>query len=211
VADHPVINLLALLAGGYLLFLWWTDTKERMREIHSDLRGRLPGATLASPWYATFSTLGAIGIVIASASLEKAFHLETQQTTISWLFLPAMLGAAVTEEVVFRGYLVIENKGRYILWGSIIGCSLLFAMIHPYLWFHTIDNPKGIQWITTLRLQLEAQTLLATGSIFTLSLWFYFSRFSRWNPKHSLLPCFCAHAGANLAVFMIKLFTGYVA
>lgn len=44
------------------------------------------------------------------------------------------LVAAFGEEVIFRGYLVVENRGRAALITGMIGASLGFALLHPFLW-----------------------------------------------------------------------------
>jgi len=212
VSDNLIFNLLALLAGIYLLHLWWSDTQARLKNTQVEsLKGLLPGSTLA-PLRATIpAIIGAIAIVLTVTVLEIKLGISADQSTISWWFLPAMLGAAVTEEVIFRGYLVISNKGKWMLVTSILFFSTLFALLHPYLWKHAVEAPSGLQWITTLRFTPELQPALATASIWLLSVWFYTVRFWPLNQKHSLLPCFSAHAAANLSVFIIKLTSGHVA
>ena len=61
---------------------------------------------------------------------EYALGLVELQSEMVWFFLFASLSAGVIEELVFRGYLVLENKGRNALVLSCIGFSLLFALIH---------------------------------------------------------------------------------
>ena len=66
---------------------------------------------------------------------EYALGLVELQSEMVWFFLFASLSAGVIEELVFRGYLVLENKGRNaLLFLSCIGFSLLFALIHGHLW-----------------------------------------------------------------------------
>ena len=210
--DNLVFNLLALFAGIYLLHLWWSDTQVRRKNANKEsVKGLLPGSTLAPPRASIFAVVGAVFIVLTVTFLELKLGVSTEQSTISWWFLPAMLGAAVTEEVIFRGYLVVSNRGKWLLISSIVMFSSIFALLHPYIWYHAVESPSAIQWITTLRLKLELQPLLATASIWLLSIWFYTVRFWPLNKKHSLLPCFSAHAAANLSVFIIKLTSGHVA
>lgn len=120
------------------------------------------------------------------------------------------MGAAVTEELIFRGYFVVQQRGRTLLVLSAITFSVVFALIHPYLWTHSSQPTNMAEWITNLRVSPTPQNLFATASILILSLWYYTVRFAAFNPTHSLLPCFCAHAAANLTVFLIKLSTGHV-
>ena len=83
--------------------------------------------------------------------------LSAEQSQVTVLFsLYSILGAPVIEEVLFRGYLVIENRGRAALWAGVVGISLLFALLHPFLWkwkgegliiqVHKYNgNPIGVQ------------------------------------------------------------------
>jgi len=123
----------------------------------------------------------------------------------------SMLGAAVVEEIVFRGYRYTRRGGHWGLLASAIGISLLFALLHPYLWEWNSEGTGAIPLIPQLQWSIDTQSLVATLSIFALSLWFYFCRFAPQNPKRSLLPCFFAHGFANLTVYMVKWSTGYVA
>lgn len=104
------------------------------------------------------------------------------------------------EEVIFRGYLVVENKGRWALIGSCIGFSLIFALIHGHFW-STEDGFK---------LTLTTKAFFSTGILLANSLWFYAIRFGPWNWDRSIFPCMLAHAASNLGVFVIKLVQGYV-
>jgi membrane protease YdiL (CAAX protease family) len=107
----------------------------------------------------------------------------------------------VIEEVVFRGYLAIENRGRLLLWAGVVGVSLLFAVLHPFLWKW---NGQG------LTLHFGAKAWFSTAMVFAVSLWFYTVRFFQLNPQQSLLPCFVAHATKNLGVFAVKYIQGFV-
>jgi membrane protease YdiL (CAAX protease family) len=117
-----------------------------------------------------------------------------------WYFVFAIVAAGVVEEVIFRGYLVVENKGRAALIASCVGFSFLFAVIHPHLW----SNEDGFE------LTLTAKGFLSTGILFANSLWFYALRFGPWNKTRSIFPCMLAHAASNLGVFFVKLWQGYV-
>jgi len=107
----------------------------------------------------------------------------------------------VIEEVLFRGYLVIEHRGRALLWAGAVGVSFLFALLHPFLWEW---NGRG------LTVHFSAKAWFSTAVLFLTSLWFYTVRFFRLNPQRSLLPCFVAHATRNLGVLVIKYVEGFV-
>ena len=114
--------------------------------------------------------------------------------------LYSILGAPMIEEIVFRGYLVIENRGRVVLWAGVVGVSLLFALLHPFLWKWNERGPAVV---------FKGEAWLSAAAIFAGSLWFYRVRFFRLNPQRSLLPCIVAHATRNLGVFVIKYLEGF--
>src|SRR5262249_32983417 len=125
-----------------------------------------------------------------------------KQSRMTVLFaLYSMLGAPVLEEVLFRGYLVIEGRGRAALWVGVMAVSLLFALLHPLLWEWNSDG---------VTLHLGVKAWFSTTAAFVISVWFYTVRFFDLNPQRSLLPCFVAHASKNLGVFAIKYAQGFV-
>ena len=132
---------------------------------------------------------------------ELALGIAGEQSRITLLFGFYTLIAAIIEEVIFRGYLVIEGRGRRALIAGVIGASLLFALLHPFLWKWDDDG-------FALNLTLKGWWSFAT--VFLGSLWFYACRFASWNPSRSLLPCFVAHLTKNLGVFIIKAAQGFV-
>lgn len=138
--DSLIGNTLYFGAAIYLLSLWIQDY--RSRNSASPPPKPLPGATPAGREIALIAALGSLVILSLEVFGEKRYHLEELQTTITWSFLLSMLAAGIVEEILFRGYLVISSRGRGLLWGSIIVFSLLFTLIHPYLWSYS--TPEGV-------------------------------------------------------------------
>ena len=137
----------------------------------------------------------------AETAGEYQLGLVEQQSHTTALFGLYTLTAAFVEELIFRGFVVVDNRGRSALWLSITAASVIFALLHPFLW----------EWRTgALHLKLNSKTWFTTGSIFAGSLWFYAVRFWPLNPGRSLLPCIAAHAAKNLGVFAIKYAQGFV-
>jgi membrane protease YdiL (CAAX protease family) len=162
----------------------------------------IPGATPASMSAVAIAALGALFILAVETGGEHVFGLSAEQSKMTALLgLYSILGAPVIEEVLFRGYLVIENRGRPLLWAGVMGVSLLFALLHPFLWEWKGDG---------LTAHFDAKASFSTAAILTGSLWFYTVRFFRLNPRRSLLPCFVAHATKNLGVLAIKYVQGFV-
>lgn len=144
---------------------------------------------------------GALILVAGETAGETLLGISGDQSSMTVLFALVSIAAAFGEELVFRGYLLIQNKGRAWLWGSILGFSILFALFHPYLWSWEEGGFK---------LQLTTKACFSTGFVFLNSLWFYILRITRANPTRSLWPCIVAHAASNAAVFLVKLAQGHV-
>ena len=197
--NDPRIVLLMIGVGAYVAKLWYDDFRSAVKgEPHSRA---LPGATSA-PWRAiVIAVSGSLALLVAETYGEKQFGLTEQQSKMTGLYAVYTLVAAVIEEIVFRGFIVVENRGRAILWLSVIGASLLFAALHPFLW----DWQEGkLLWSFT------PKAWFSTGAIFVGSLWFYVTRFASFNPRGSLLPCFAAHGAKNLGVIVIKAAQGFL-
>lgn len=197
--ENPLL-LLALIAGGVLLArAWWVDLRDH-RQGRPNPQA-FPGATPAAPGVMVAAVCGTVLLLAAETYGEIRLGLSAQQSKTTILFGLYTLAAAAIEEVIFRGYLVIENRGRGVLLAGVVAASAGFALLHPFLW----------QWHDAgFVLQLTAKGWFSTLAIFTGSLWFYALRLLAWNPQRSLLPCFAAHATKNLGVFLIKLAQGHV-
>lgn len=198
-SDNPLLLAGMIIAIG-VAAKWWRDDCRLARAGLPHPRA-LPGATGATGAALLVAVAGALLLLAGETAGEYALGLTAQQSQMTALFGLYTLAASFAEELIFRGYLVVENRGRAALVASIAGASLIFALLHPFLWewkegalqFHS--NPKA--WFST-------------GAILAGSLWFYAVRFMRLNPSRSLLPCIAAHAAKNLGVFVIKYAQGFV-
>ena len=198
-SDSPVLILILFVGSIYVGRIWWEDL-QAFRTGHPT-PGGLPGATPATQRAVVIAVMGALLILVAETLGEIALGLDDEQSEITVLFGLYTLVAAVIEEVIFRGYLVVTNRGSFIRTLAIIAASLLFALFHPFLW----------SWEDgTLSWTFNAKGWFSTTAIFAGSLWFYYVRFMPSNPRHSLIPCFAAHATKNLGVFVIKGAQGFV-
>lgn len=210
--EHPLFLLLYLGGAFYLLFLWSTDY--RAQKSGRPQPGALPGAYPASRNLCLLAVAGAMVLLALETVGEYTFGLVEMQTEITILFGLVSLGAAVIEEVIFRGYLVITRRGRAMLIASIFGFSLLFTLAHPFFWEWTViveaDEAAGIEEQKGLVWNFTFKSWYTSLFLFLNSLWFYTVRFLPANRHHSLLPCFLAHAASNLGVFLIKGGQGFV-
>ena len=147
------------------------------------------------------AAIGGLALTILETIGESLLGITGEQTELAAIAIIPLLAAAVIEELVFRGYLVVDQKGKNWLIGSIVGFSFLFALIHPYLW----SWEEG-----TLSLELTVKGFFSTALVFVNSLFFYAVRFTFGNKTHSLLPCFIAHGASNFSVWAIKGFQGFI-
>ncbi len=198
--NHPLLLLLMTAGGLYVAWLWFRDRRVARRG--PPAAQALPGATDA-PWRATFVAVAGALLLLAVETLgENALGLSAQQSSMTWLFgLYSVAAAPVIEEIIFRGYLVVEGRGSRGLWTGVVCASVGFAALHPFLW----------RWDDAgFALTLTAKGWFSTAVVFATSLWLYAARFAPWNPRRSLLPCFAAHSGKNLGVLVIKHAQGFV-
>jgi membrane protease YdiL (CAAX protease family) len=197
--ENPWLIAGLILAGGVLAKWWWADYRAALRGL-PDPRG-FPGATPASGRALAVAAGGAVILLIAETVGEHLLGLTAQQTSVTALFGAYTLVAAFIEELIFRGYLVVENRGLGPLLASILGASLAFTLLHPFLW----EWRQG-----TLLFHGEAKAWFSSAAVFAGSLWFYAVRFLPFNPTRSLLPCVAAHLTKNLGVLLIKSMQGFV-
>lgn len=181
-------------AALVVLYLWASDVRSKSQT-------GFPGATLAPTRTVLIAGAGGLVITLLETWGESLLGLTAEQSELAAIAIVPLLAAAVIEELVFRGYLVIDQKGKAWLVGSVVTFSFLFAVIHPYLW--TWEEGKlSIEW--------TAKGVFSTAAVFANSLWFYVVRFSFGNKSHSLLPCFVAHAVSNASVWAIKGYQGFL-
>ncbi|MCC6415146.1 MAG: CPBP family intramembrane metalloprotease [Opitutaceae bacterium] len=196
--DNPLLLVVMIAAAGYLGKLWWGDL--RQARAGSPNPQALPGATPAPRSALLIAVAGSLVLLGGETIGEYALGITGEQSTITVLFAFHTLGAAIIEELIFRGYLVLDKRGPGLRWLGVVGASAIFALLHPFLWsaeggFHPTLTVKGA---------------FSTSAAFMFSLWFYYTRFARWNPRQSLLPCVAGHAAKNLGVIMIKAAQGFL-
>jgi membrane protease YdiL (CAAX protease family) len=204
--DNPLLNLTLVGLTAYVFAVWLGDLRRARARGVSDARV-FPGAATCS-WLAVgVAVVGALVLLGIETAGENALGVSGEQSNITVLYLLVMIAAAFGEELVFRGYLVITGKGRAAFLASVIGCSLFFALGHPFLWdWKSPAEGQPQQWVFDLSLK----GWWSTGVVFVFSLWLYTMRFWRKNPKRSIIPCIAAHLAKNLGVFVIKLAQGHV-
>jgi membrane protease YdiL (CAAX protease family) len=196
--DHPLLLLLMIGAGAYVAHLWRSDC--RAAQTGRPNPGALPGAAPASRRMLVLAVGGALALLALETWGEIRLGIASEQSSLTLLFGLYTLSAAIIEEVIFRGYLVIRGRGTAMRWAGILAASAVFALLHPFLW----------KWEDGFQATPGLKGWFSTGMIFLGSLWFYAVRFAGWNPARSLLPCFAAHLAKNLGVIAIKAQQGFI-
>lgn len=199
--ESPFMVLLYVGVAAYVGYMYWGDYQSNQASEQPDPRG-MPGATSASLGLFVIGVIGALLILAAETGGEIALGIASGQSEMVWYFVFAILGAGIVEEIIFRGYLVVDNKGRAALISSCVGFSLIFAIIHGHFWSN--EEGEAFAWTFTTK------AFFTTGILLANSLWFYALRFGRWNKNRSLFPCMLAHAASNLGVFCVKWAQGFV-
>jgi membrane protease YdiL (CAAX protease family) len=197
-SENPIVILLYLGVAIYVGRIYWADF--RAGEAGESHPSALPGATRATAASFLIGLVGALAILGLETGGEIALGVVDEQSEMVWYFVFAIVAAGVIEEIIFRGYLVVESRGRALLVGSCLFFSLGFALIHAHLW----SLEDGFAWTLT------PKAIFTTSILFLNSLWFYAVRFGPWNPQRSLFPCMLAHAASNFGVFCVKWAQGYV-
>lgn len=197
--NNPVTLLVLIAVSAYVIKLWWDDYRNTRHGKPNEKA--LPGAVPAPTPAYVVAGVGSVVILAAETGGEIALGVSEQQSNITVLFALYTLCAAFVEEIIFRGYIVIEGKGSGIRWLGVFAASILFAALHPFLW----DWKDGaIAW------NLGVKGWFSTVTVFVTSLWFYTVRFAAFNPQQSLGPCFAGHLAKNLGVIAIKAIQGHV-
>jgi|TARA_B110000037_G_scaffold216437_1_gene275581 membrane protease YdiL (CAAX protease family) len=199
--ESPFMVLLYVGVAAYVGYMYWGDYQSNQASEQPDPRG-MPGATSASWGLYGIGVIGALLILAAETGGEIALGIASEQSEMVWYFVFAILGAGIVEEVIFRGYLVVDSKGRAALIGSCVGFSLIFAIIHGHFWSN--EEGQAFAWTFTTK------AFFTTGILLANSLWFYALRFGPWNKNRSLFPCMLAHAASNFGVFAVKWAQGFV-
>ncbi|WP_309384037.1 CPBP family intramembrane glutamic endopeptidase [Cerasicoccus frondis] len=208
--SDPTMIIIMAAISIYVFKMWLDDFKAGQQG--KEIKGGFPGATPAPMKAVWIAIAGALVILGLETGGEIALGITGEQSDITWLFLISIITAAFVEELIFRGFLVVDKKGKAALIGSAVGFSLLFTIFHPFFW--DLDMPEGVAgwqiWQGTLVWDFSLKPWFTSAILFINSLWFYYMRFTAMNPQKSLIPCMAAHCASNVGVFVIKLAQGHV-
>lgn len=206
--DDALYSLGMFAVAAWLFKMWLSDTRNFVRT-GASAKGEFPGARPVSIKLAVFGALCGVVLLVAITAAEIAGGGVEEQTKVSFMAIFSWTAAAFIEELIFRGYLIIQNKGKLLLWGGAILFSLIFALCHPFLWDFSIPESGGLAE-ASFTINLTEKAARDTIFVFLSSMVFYALRFCPQNEMRSLIPCVAAHLAYNLGVFCVKAAQGFV-
>src|SRR5688572_19078857 len=113
--NHPLFLVLMTVAGLYIGKLW-RDDRRAARAGHP-VAGGMPGATEAPQRSIVIAIAGALALVALETAGEFWLGLAGQQSRMTAVFaIYSVAGAPIIEELIFRGWLVVEKRGRAVMW-----------------------------------------------------------------------------------------------
>lgn len=172
VGDSPWLALSAGLATGaasIAVYRWVVRRTER----RSPVEVTLEGATPSVAWSTVLGVVlfGAVIAIIAVSGYYVVNGLGTPAGAVG--LLGFMAGAAVTEELVFRGILFRIVEERTGTWISLVLIGLLFGLLH-------LLNPSATL-VGALAIAIEAGGMLTAAYIATRKLWVPIGLHFGWN------------------------------
>lgn len=208
--DDKFFSIFMFAISAYLFYMWLDDLLYYRKNGGNTRKGAFAGAATVPIKYCLWAAAAALALLALHVWTEYSLGVASEQTSFSYWAIFSWIAAAFVEELVFRGYLVVQNKGAFALVASILFFSLLFALAHPFVWNYEVPEGASLfdgMWVWNFSLQ----PVLSTVSIFECSVLFYVLRFMPQNPTRSLLPCITAHAAYNIGVYLVKFAQGFIA
>lgn len=205
--DGALYSIAMFAAAAWLFKMWICDLRGVSRPTERRARGNSPGRGRRPLGLSAAGVLCGLVLLAGITAAEIASGEVGEQTKVSFWALFSWVGAAFIEELVFRGYLVVESRGRVALWGSVFAFSLLFALCHPFFWDFSVPE-GGSVFDGVFSLDFSAKAFRDSANVFVSSLAFYILRFCPQNGMRSLIPCVAAHLAYNVGVFCVKAAQG---
>ncbi|NVI93195.1 CPBP family intramembrane glutamic endopeptidase [Actinomadura sp. BRA 177] len=170
VKDNDVLTLAGGLVTAVLTLLvygWVVRRTERRAPVEVAVKGAAPGL-----FWGLLIGVGLFGAVIANIAFLGSYEVEGKGSVMGAVGVVGfMAGAAVTEEVLFRGILFRFIEGRFGTWLALLVTAVLFG-----LWHLPTAGPWG-----AVAVALEAGGMLAAAYAVTRSLWLPIGLHFGWN------------------------------
>ncbi len=188
-STEALTSLFYFALGLGVVWGWRREYKRRIKTGEGE--SFWPGTSTTPTASILIIIAGVLLITIAETCVEKRFNVTDSQSRLPAVYLFYLMGAAIIEETVFRGFAAPAHFTGLKLLAVILIGSLIFAFIHGF----DVRETKG-----------QISTLFA----FIISIWLYLGRFNPLNKNRSMAPCYWGHIARNLAVFGIKWAQGFI-
>ena len=195
-SSNLIRDIIYLITGLGVAYVWFSEYQKRKTNPGPELFW--PGTTQAPISGILITVSGILLLTIAETCAEIHYHVTASQSVSNLHILGATLGAAIIEEMVFRGFAAPSHLRGFKLLGLIVIGSIIFSSFHNF-------NPETQQFSLN-----TVQGRISLITTFFISIWLYLGRYNPLNPERSILPCLIGHAVRNLAVFGVKWAQGFV-
>ena len=164
-----VLGALVACVLGWVAYRAYVKLIERRRGVEFGAqgavrelgRGLVIGAALLS---ATIGVLAALGLYTVQGWRDPAVLIAP---------LAISVGAAVIEELLFRGAIFRIIEASLGTWIALVISAVLFGLVH-------LGNPNAT-WLAAVAISLEAGVMLAAAYVLTRRLWLPIGIHAAWN------------------------------
>jgi len=164
-----VLGALVACVLGWVAYRAYVKLVERRRGVEFGTQGALRelgsglviGAALFS---ATIGVLAALGLYTVQGWRDPAVMIAP---------LAMSVGAAVIEELLFRGVIFRIIEASLGTWIALVISAALFGLVH-------LGNPNAT-WLAAAAISLEAGIMLAAAYVLTRRLWLPIGIHAAWN------------------------------
>ena len=123
-------DIIYLIVGLGVGFAWYRDYLKRQRNPGPELFW--PGTTRAPISGILIIVSGILLLTVAETCAEIHYHVTASQSVSNLHILGATLGAAIVEEMVFRGFAAPSHLRGFKLLGLIVVGSIIFSLFHSF-------------------------------------------------------------------------------
>ncbi|HKW84596.1 MAG TPA: CPBP family intramembrane glutamic endopeptidase [Burkholderiaceae bacterium] len=164
-----VLGALVSCVLGWLAYRVYAKVVERRRGVEFGAQGALRelGAGLvigAALFSATIGVLAALGLYTVQGWRDPGVLIAP---------LAMSAGAAVIEELLFRGVIFRIVEASLGTWIALVISAALFGLVH-------LGNPNA-SWLAAAAISLEAGVMLAAAYVLTRRLWLPIGIHAAWN------------------------------
>lgn len=192
-------SLLLTLTEGYVVIVVYKLTMKHLarRSTPELSRQRSRIETVMGLLVGTIFIIGSTSIIVALGGYSFQWAVDTDTGSVLIASIGTTLGAAIVEELIFRGLMfqAIQRLGGN--WLALAVTSLFFGVAH-------LGNTGATLW-SGFAIALEAGVLLGAAFLWRRNLWFAMGLHFAWNALEGLLGIpVSGHANAGLLTVKVN-------